>query len=95
MHIFSIIIEAVFSLALFINALLFLPQALKLIQQKKSGDISFTTFAGFNLIQLAMIAHGILVHDYLLVWGMMLTFVTCGFVSFLIIYYRVKNAVSE
>ena len=83
-----ILIQVIFSLAMFVNAVLFIPQAVKLLKTKTADNVSFITFMGFNLIQLAIVAHGLMVKDYLLVAGMSLTFVTCGSVTFLILFYN-------
>jgi MtN3 and saliva related transmembrane protein len=85
------IIEIIFSFGLFINALLFLPQAIKLFKIKNSKELSLLTFAGFNVIQLFVVLHGYIVKDYLLVFGYTLSFITCGGVAVLIVWYRLKK----
>ncbi|MCP4475883.1 MAG: hypothetical protein GY821_15225 [Gammaproteobacteria bacterium] len=45
------VVDFIFSIALFINALLFIPQFLKIWQRKTSNDVSLTTFLGFWFIQ--------------------------------------------
>ena len=82
------IIEIVFSSGLFINAMLFIPQIIQLYKTKNATGFSLTTFAGFNLIQLFTVLHGILHHDILLSVGMFLSFITCGIVTGLIIFYK-------
>jgi MtN3 and saliva related transmembrane protein len=47
-------------------------------------------FLGFNMIQFVTALHGYMVKDYILMWGYMLSFFTCGWVVVLIIIYR-KN----
>lgn len=84
----SRIIEFGFSISILVNAILFIPQALILIQTKHAKDISLMTFVGFNIIQLFTLFHGLLVHDYILVIGYFFSIVTCGSVSVLIIYYK-------
>jgi MtN3 and saliva related transmembrane protein len=84
-------IEVLFSLALFINAVLFVPQALTLFKTKNSADLSFITFFGFLLIQLVTVIHGVLRKDYLLTLGTSLSMLTCGLVTSLIVYYRAKS----
>ena len=86
----TVIIESIFGAGLFINAALFVPQAMKLFRQKDSRELSLTTFLGFNVIQLFTALHGILFKDYLLTAGSILSFFTCGTVTILISYYR-KN----
>jgi MtN3 and saliva related transmembrane protein len=82
------IVEFCFSTALFINAILFVPQAIELFKTKNANNLSLTTFLGFNLIQVAIILHGIFKKDWLLVTGMCLSLVSCGTVSFLIFLYH-------
>lgn len=84
-------IEAVFGLGLFLNAALFLPQIFSLLKYKNSRELSLLTFAGFNLIQLFTILHGIINKDFLLTVGFILSFLTCGTVTTLIIVYRYKT----
>jgi signal transduction histidine kinase/CheY-like chemotaxis protein len=92
---FVYVIELVFSLALFINALLFIPQIIKIIKNKSAPDVSLLTFAGFFLIQLAIVFHGLIQHDYLLVWGYAFSMVTCGLVVILILLYGKRTFKNE
>ncbi len=87
----ALFIETVFSVGLFLNAALFIPQIIRLYQKKDAQDLSLLTFAGFNVIQFFTILHGYLNHDYLLMIGFILSFVTCGMVTGLIIYYRLNR----
>lgn len=86
------VIEIVFGLGLFINAALFIPQIIRLYRTKDAGGLSLITFAGFNLIQLFTLLHGYLHKDYLLVFGYLLSLITCGMVTIMIIFYRKKPA---
>lgn len=88
---FQGIIEILFSLALFVNAALFIPQAIRLLQKEDSSELSLTTFAGFNAIQLLTALHGFINHDPILTIGSLLSLLTCGIVTLLIVYYRIKN----
>lgn len=90
MNIVRNIIEFVFSGALFFNALLFIPQFIRIFKEKSAKAISLTTFIGFLLIQIAVILHGIITSDYILIVGYFFSLVTCGSVVFLAIIYR-KN----
>lgn len=83
-------IEVVFSISLFVNAALFIPQIIKLYKSKDSKDISLLTFAGFNLIQFFVILHAYLHKDKLLLFGFLLSLITCGCVTILTIVYRFK-----
>ncbi len=67
------IIEFLFSIGLFINAFLFIPQLLKIWRGKKADDISLTTFVGFLFIQLSIVAHGVINHDAILAIGCLTT----------------------
>lgn len=82
------IVQYGFSISLIANAALFIPQILSLIKTKSAQGISLVTFAGFNIIQLFTLLHGAYVGDYLLAGGYLLSIITCGTVSLLIIYYR-------
>jgi len=84
----QLVIEFVFSFGMFINALLFIPQAIKIYKLKNSCGLSLITFIGFFLTQLTIVLHGFLHHDSLLAYGYMLSMLTCGIVIFLMIIYR-------
>ncbi len=84
----SWIVELGFFISLLVNALLFIPQILAIIRSKSVTGVSLITFAGFNVIQLFTMLHGILIRDYLLAGGYLLSIVTCGTVTGLIVYYR-------
>jgi MtN3 and saliva related transmembrane protein len=81
-------IEIMFGLGLFFNALVFIPQAIALFKQKSAKEVSLLTFLGFNIMQVFTILHGYLVKDYVLMWGFILSFVTCGAVTCLIFLYK-------
>ncbi|MSP53365.1 MAG: response regulator [Gammaproteobacteria bacterium] len=88
MAIIKNLIELVFGLALFANALLFLPQIICIIKEKSAKGVSLFTFLGFLLIQLAIIFHALIIADYLLLFGYLLSIITCGSVVGLILWYR-------
>ncbi|HEX4045957.1 MAG TPA: PQ-loop domain-containing transporter [Gammaproteobacteria bacterium] len=88
---FTVVIETVFSIGLFINAALFIPQAVKLFRFKNPQGLSLITFVGFNFIQLFTIFHGYIHQDYLLMIGYILSFITCGSVSLMIIVLKLKQ----
>jgi MtN3 and saliva related transmembrane protein len=71
-----------------VNALLFIPQITTLLKHKTSKGISLITFAGFNIIQLFILLHGLIEKDYMLALGYLLSLITCGSVTVLIIFYR-------
>src|SRR3989338_1160 len=88
MTMLSYFIEFIFGAALFINALLFIPQILKILKEKSAKGVSLLTFLGFLLIQFSIVLHGLNNHDYLLMLGYLLSMLTCGTVVGLILFYR-------
>ncbi|MGD9152299.1 MAG: PQ-loop domain-containing transporter [Gammaproteobacteria bacterium] len=91
MNILIDIIQTVFELGLFINAILFIPQSIKILRNKSVQGLSLTTFLGFWLIQLFIVLHACIIHDYLLLTGYIFSLITCGSVVLLIIIFRKKN----
>lgn len=89
------IVEIAFALSLFINAALFVPQAIKLWRTKNSEGVSLLTFGGFNLIQIPAILHGYFVKDYILAVGFAVSFITCGAVTALLLFYKIKGCVKS
>ncbi|MDP1573802.1 MAG: PQ-loop domain-containing transporter [Coxiellaceae bacterium] len=85
------IINTLFGIGLFVNALLFLPQALRLLKQKNSADISLITFFGFCITQLLAILYGYLHQDWILMIGYILSLTTCAFVTGLAVFYRLRS----
>lgn len=84
-------VDFFFALGLFINAILFIPQIIRLWRFKDPTGVSFITFAGFDAIQLFTIFHGMLVRDDLLTYGTFLSLITNTIVVLQIIYYRIQN----
>ena len=84
-------VHFVFGISVFLNAAFFIPQAINLFKQKNSQSVSLITFLGFNVMQLFTALHGYLLKDYLLALGFLLSFFTCGTVTFLIIFYRKRD----
>jgi len=91
MELVKAIVEGICGAALFINALLFVLQALKLFKSKSTQGISFITFLGFLFIQLFVVLHGIIQRDPILIMGYSLSMIACGVVVILLYCYR-KNA---
>ncbi len=85
------LIELAFGVGLFVNAILFVPQIISLYKLKDSKEVSLLTFGGFLLLQIITIMHGFVVKDYLLIFGFMLSVVTCGTTTWLIIWYRIRG----
>jgi len=85
------IVDVLFSIALFINTILFLPQAYRLFKEKRADEVSLATFGGFNILQLIAIIYGFMHHDYILAIGYILSFITCFLVSIQIVIYRLNK----
>jgi uncharacterized protein with PQ loop repeat len=81
-------IDFLFGFGLFINALLFIPQIIRLYRIKNSKDLSKITFIGFCFMQLSAILYGYLHHDWVITIGYGLSLITCGWTTILIIRYR-------
>lgn len=86
----KIFIEIGFFIGLLANALLFIPQAIKLYRLKRAEEVSFITFFGFNLIQTFTAIHAYIVHDVLLLVGSVLAIITCGTVTYFAFIYRLR-----
>lgn len=85
------LVEFIFGFGLFLNAGLFIPQIISLYKAKSSKGISLLMFLGFNFIQLSTILHAYYQSDYLLMIGYILSLLSCGMVTSLIIVYRKNN----
>jgi MtN3 and saliva related transmembrane protein len=81
----------VFGLALLGNAALFVPQALAVWRKKSDEGVSLVTFGGFCILQVIGVIHGFYQHDQSLVVGLGASFLTCGTVTLLTIFYRVQR----
>ena len=82
------IIEFIFAIALFVNAALFIPQAVKIYTTKSVEGVSLITFGGFLCIQFATVLHAWMVKDYILLAGFLLSMLTCGSVVFFVLRYQ-------
>lgn len=82
------LVEVIFSLGLFFNAVLFIPQALKIMRTKSAEGVSLFTFMGFNIIQIFTVLHGYFAKDYILMFGFILSFITSSIVTYLALKYR-------
>jgi MtN3 and saliva related transmembrane protein len=85
------IVAVIFGLGLVGNALLFVPQAVALWRKKTDEGVSLVTFGGFSLLQMIGIVHGLFQHDLAITLGMAASLTTCGTVTALTVYYRVKR----
>jgi len=62
------------------------------VWRKKSDEgISLVTFGGFTILQAVGIVHGLYQHDLSLTLGMEASILTCGTVTALTIFYRIKR----
>jgi MtN3 and saliva related transmembrane protein len=91
------IVAVIFGLGLLGNAALFVPQALAVWRKKSDEGISLITFGGFNILQAIGVVHGVYQHDLSLIVGLGASFLTCGTVTGLTLYYRASRnrAVAE
>src|ERR1700735_4005935 len=85
------ILAVIFGLGLLCNALLFVPQVLAVWRKKSDEGISLVTFGGFSVLQVIGIIHGLYQHDLSLILGMAASLLTCGSVTFLTVFYRVRR----
>ena len=86
-----VLVKILFGCSLFFSAAVFIPQALKIFKLKTSGELSLFTFIGFNIMQTLAVLHGYLERDYVLMLGFLLSLITCGAVTSLIIFNRKQN----
>jgi MtN3 and saliva related transmembrane protein len=85
------IVAVIFGLGLGGNALLFVPQIVAVWRKKSDEGISLVTFGGFTVLQALGIVHGSYQHDLSLTLGMAASILTCGTVTALTIFYRVRR----
>ncbi len=85
------IVAIIFGLGLGCNALLFVPQVIAVWRKKSDEGISLITFGGFSVLQAIGIVHGLYQQDLSLTLGMAASLVTCGAVTTLTLYYRMKR----
>ncbi len=85
------IVAVIFGLGLIGNALLFVPQVLAVWRKKSDEGISLITFGGFSVLQAIGIVHGVYQHDLSLILGMSASLLSCGSVTALTLYYRVRR----
>jgi len=85
------IVAVIFGLGLLGNALLFVPQVIAVWRKKSDEGISLITFGGFSILQVIGIVHGVFQHDPSLILGMSASLLTCGSVTALTIFYRMRR----
>jgi MtN3 and saliva related transmembrane protein len=84
-------VAVLFGLGLMGNALLFVPQGVAVWRKKSDAGISLVTFGGFCLLQIVSVIHGFYQHDLAMILGMGASLLTCGSVTALTIFYRVRR----
>jgi MtN3 and saliva related transmembrane protein len=82
------LVAIIFGLGLFVNAALFVPQAVQIWRLKRAESISLATFVGFNILQAIGVVHGYFQHDLALVVGMIASLFASGTVTLLTVVYR-------
>ena len=82
------VIETIFSLGLFINALSFIPQIIRIIKERSTKGVSLITFSVFFITQASAVLYGLMIDSWILVVGYLLSMLTCGPVISLIFYFR-------
>jgi MtN3 and saliva related transmembrane protein len=85
------IVAVIFGIGLFGNALLFVPQAIAVWRKKSDEGVSLLTFGGFCVLQILGVIHGLYEHDNSLILGLGASFLTCGTVTALTIFYRMQR----
>jgi MtN3 and saliva related transmembrane protein len=85
------IVAVIFGLGLGCNALLFVPQIIAVWRKRSDEGISLVTFGGFSILQVVGIVHGLYQHDLSLILGMAASLLTCGTVTFLTLYFRLRR----
>ena len=85
------IVAVIFGLGLLGNAFLFVPQAIAVWRKKTDEGVSLVTFGGFCVLQVLGVIHGFYQHDRSLIFGLGVSFLTCGTVTYLTIYYRFRR----
>ena len=89
------IVAIIFGLGLMGNAALFVPQAIAVWRKKTDEGVSLITFGGFNVLQAIAIVHGFYQHDRALILGMIASLITCGAVTCLTLFYRMRRKRAE
>jgi MtN3 and saliva related transmembrane protein len=84
-------VALLFGLGLGGNALLFVPQIIAVWRKKSDEGISLLTFGGFSVLQIIGIIHGSYQHDASLTIGMAASLLTCGTVTMLTVFFRMRR----
>ena len=84
-------VALLFGLGLGGNALLFVPQIIAVWRKRSDQGISLLTFGGFSVLQIIGIVHGLYQRDLSLTLGMAASLLTCGTVTMLTIFFRMRR----
>jgi len=85
------IVAVIFGLGLLGNALLFVPQVIAVWRKKSDEGISLITFGSFSALQVIGIIHRLYQRDPSLIIGIAASLLTCGSVTTLTVFYRVRR----
>src|SRR6516225_9231202 len=88
-------VAVIFGLGLLCNALLFVPQVIAVWRKKSDEGISLITFGGLSILQIVAVIHGLFQHDLSLILGMATSLLSCGSVTVLTIFYRLRRLSRE
>lgn len=88
MQLIDQVISFLFSIALIINALLFVPQSVLMLKRKNSKGVSLITFLGILILQSISVMYGLIKNDQIIIFGYLFSMLTCGSVVLLILWYR-------
>ncbi len=81
-------VELIFGITLFVKAILFIPQAIKIYRAKQAKELSLLTFGGLSFMQLLTALHAYYHHDYVLMFGVLFSLFFCSAITFMIVIYR-------
>ena len=84
-------VAVLFGLGLMGNAALCVPQIFAVWRKTTDEGISLITFGGFCALQVISVVHGFYQHDVAMILGMGASFLTCGTVTALTIFYRARR----
>ncbi|MDF1760498.1 MAG: PQ-loop domain-containing transporter [Coxiellaceae bacterium] len=85
------VINWLFGIGLFVNAMLFVPQLYRIIKEKSAKELSLIMFIGFCLTQLSAIAYGVVHSEWEIVVGFGLAFILCFAITTISVFYRITR----
>ena len=84
-------ITVIYGLSLAANALLYIPQAVKIFKEKSSQNVLLVTFSGFFILLIIAFLYGVANDDKVQAVGSALGVIACGSVLFMAIIYRMPR----